>query len=74
MTFKKLNFSEKSGSEESKQAVIVQRQLQFDVEPQPFDGRETGELPKEEIVNLQECEVCGRKFNLESYQKHIRVC
>ena len=35
MTFKKLTFTEQSGSEESKRIEIIQRQLEFD-EPNPF--------------------------------------
>ena len=26
------------------------------------------------IQELRECEVCGRKFNIKSYQKHVKVC
>ena len=69
MTFKKLTFTAQSGSEESKRDAIVQRQLEFDLEPSPFQAEE----PQKQM-SLQVCESCKRKFNEDSYAKHVRIC
>ena len=47
MTFKKINFTEKSGSEEGKRNTIIERQLRFDEEPNPFDGSSTRQFNEE---------------------------